>query len=352
MNHRIVLAAGGSGGHLFPAIESARALKNRGYQLHFCAVGLQTCEFFPKEEFDYHCVDGTFFSKKTMLFAPFKLIKGTVQAYLFLKKFKPSLVIGFGSYHSFPTTLAAALLKIPLFLFEPNIEMGRVNKVFSAISKGIFSYFDHNHSKYFKILPTKSYPVVDRDLAKKTTAIDTQKPIFLITGGSQGSLIVNQAVLMIEPEKLKKYYIVHLAGKNENLESLKAYYKKYEIEAFVTPFTNQMPLYLSIATIIFSRAGASTIYEALFYKIPAFLIPYGDDPQGHQILNARYLVEKIQGGLFLLQTNINKSIINSTFEQFERELFLYKSNLEFSIDIKKVPSMEELIDEFLTKGTT
>lgn len=346
MNKKIIMAAGGSGGHLFPALSAADCLKNENFSISFCGVDLEKNPFFLKEKYEFKSVFGSYFSKKKILTTPLKLTVGFFQALKYLIQEKPKLVIGFGSYHSFPAMMAAAFLRIPYVLFEPNLEMGKVNLLFKRQAKKVMTYFDLNLENQIKILPPKKYKKFSSQEAKKSLGIDTQKPVLLILGGSQGSLILNESVMKLAPETLAKYFIIHIVGKKQNLEVLENFYRQSNIDFLLLEFTDQMQEILSITQLAISRAGASSLYELMFYEIPTLFIPYGDSKSGHQVANAKYFCEKIHAGNLLLQSEISQEKINQQFSLLEENHADFQANL-----IKnKEDSKTEEFEEFIAQG--
>ena len=139
---RIVIAAGGTGGHVFPAQALGAQLEERGYEVLFMGKGLKTNRYFKRSIFSHVSIDSATPVKKKMLQKAASLValsKGLVQALRHLMSFKPSLVVGFGSFHSFPVLGAALMARIPIVLFESNAIPGRVNQFFSrsALFSGV-----------------------------------------------------------------------------------------------------------------------------------------------------------------------------------------------------------------------
>jgi UDP-N-acetylglucosamine--N-acetylmuramyl-(pentapeptide) pyrophosphoryl-undecaprenol N-acetylglucosamine transferase len=343
---KVFIAAGGSGGHLFPALGVAEQLSQENFAVAFCGVGLKNNPFFPKEKYLYQSVCGNTLNRKTFYKAPFQLFFGLLQAIKFLLKQRPDFLIGFGSFHSFPTIAAAWLLRIPFALFEPNTVLGKVNALFYPKATHVFSYFPIGLKREVVISPPRMRVQHDQKRAKENLQLETNKPILLIVGGSQGSMIVNQAVTLIERERLKRYFVIHILGKNDSLTKWEAYYKEQRIEARVLDFSNQMDSILSVTDLCISRAGASTIYEAISFSIPSILIPYGEDPKGHQIHNAKYFVKTLQGGCMLLQNQITKDSINQQFEELEEKREVFRSHLQNC----KNSLQSSLVSYFVSKG--
>ncbi len=346
-NKTILFAVGGSGGHLFPAIEIAKVCQSLGFDLIFCGVDLERNPFFLKEQFKFKSVSGSAIDLKNPLKKIFLIVKGIVQSLFFLKNNKPDLVIGFGSFHSFPAVFASAILNIPFFLFEPNLSLGKVNRFMYFKARKILSYFGNDLPKQIQIFPVKSYKKMSPDLVKSQFNIPIEKQVLLIVGGSQGSKILNEAILKIDPEILKPFYVIHIAGKNENLKRLEDHYTHHAIQAFVLDFSSQMELFLSIADCAITRAGASSLIESIEYQIPTLFIPYGLDQKGHQYENAKYFCEFLKGGLLLNQNMLAKEIIDHFVTSlFDQRQFLKENLKNYRIDSDR-KRVESVILEFL-----
>ena len=339
---KIIVAAGGSGGHVFPALAVASRLKEQNIEVIFIAVGLDQNRFFPRNEFKNFTIEGSYFSKNRFFSFFWKNFYGTFQSIKILKQERPNSVIGFGSYHSFPVILATKLMGIQYSLFEPNLELGKVNNIFLPWAKWIFSYFSLGLKKEKLILPPTEYKKISIQEAKLNLSITDDKPIFLVVGGSQGAKWLNKAMQKITPNTLQQFFVVHIAGKNENLQDLKDYYKKIEVDVRVLDFTDRMQEYWSIADFAFCRSGASTIYELIYFKKPALLAPYGLDKKGHQVSNAKYLAEKLKAADIIYQQEESYEAINAKLDSFLKNKEQYRKNLEnininpSQIDWKKI----------------
>jgi UDP-N-acetylglucosamine--N-acetylmuramyl-(pentapeptide) pyrophosphoryl-undecaprenol N-acetylglucosamine transferase len=344
--HKIVFAVGGSGGHILPAQEMAESCSKKGYDCFFMGVGLGNNPFLKKELFSWTEVEGSSLEKSKLLKAPFKILKGLIQSIKCLRKMRPNLVIGFGSYHSFPVMWASKILKIPYFLFEPNLEMGKVNALFSKGAKTILTYFFEEKDQYQSISSSKSYLKIDPVVAKQRLKFSGDKPLLLIFGGSQGAKFINDLIMSSDLKSMSCFHVYHLCGKEREQSALKLHYKNQGIDAEVVGFDSEMFVALSAANLAICRAGASTLVELIEYEIPALLIPYSFDEAFHQVKNAQFFENVVGGGKMLLQ----RSALEVGFKPLLQELILkndtFKANIKKFNKKKNYKSADQMIESF------
>lgn len=232
---KVVIAVGGTGGHLLPAQALAKAM---GEEVVFMGPRLSASPYFFKG-FPYFDVT----SGRRI----YPLLKGVIQAYKLLSRVKPRIVVGFGSYHSFPIVLAAVLKKIPIALFEPNAVRGRVNRWFSR----------WDLIKNTKVAtPLYHQKIVAREEGLKYFGLKPEKKTLLIFGGSQGADVL---------KKLKLDYQVIQLGR----------------------FEPNMHYAWCAADLAVCRAGAATVAEHEYFKVPTIFIPYPHATDNHQMENAK-----------------------------------------------------------------
>jgi UDP-N-acetylglucosamine--N-acetylmuramyl-(pentapeptide) pyrophosphoryl-undecaprenol N-acetylglucosamine transferase len=315
---KLVIATGGTGGHLFPAQALAQGLldQEKKMELIFMGAYLGSSPYFDHERFSYmEIVSGTPFKKRMLacLKGIFSLVKGSCQSLKFLRKFRPRLVVGFGSFHSFPVLFAATFLRIPIVLFESNIFPGRVNRFFSRWAKVSTVYF----SKASKYLRSKSICVrspflkeregASKREARKYFALHEDRLTFLVFGGSQGAQTINRFFCGSLEKLINKgleFQVIHLAGNMERAEKLKEIYKRFSIPAYVKSFEKKIDLAWSAADLSISRAGAGTIAEQIEFSVPGILIPYPYASENHQEKNAQFLSEEVGGSILLKETDL------------------------------------------------
>jgi UDP-N-acetylglucosamine--N-acetylmuramyl-(pentapeptide) pyrophosphoryl-undecaprenol N-acetylglucosamine transferase len=343
---KIVFAVGGSGGHILPAQEMAESCLKKGYDCLFIGVGLKNNPFLKKNLFCWTEVEGSSLEKSKLLKAPFKILNGLIQSLKCLRKMRPNLVIGFGSYHSFPVMWASKILKIPYFLFEPNLEMGKVNAVFSQGAKAILTYFFEEKDHYQLISSSKSYLKIDPVVAKHQLRFSGDKPLLLIFGGSQGAKFINDLMMDSDLESIRGFHVYHLCGKDGDQIALKLHYINQRIDAEVRDFDPEMAIALSAASLAICRAGASTLAELIEYQIPALLIPYSFNEAFHQVKNAQFFEDVVGGGKMLLQ----RIALEVGFKPSLQELILknatFKANIKKFNDKKNYKSADQMIESF------
>lgn len=324
---RVVIAVGGTGGHMFPAQGLAYALKENNLAVKILFVGgaLETNRYFDKAAFGYKSVACGSITHKN----PFKLAasgldicRGIMQSRSILRNFKPHLVVGFGSYHTFPVLLAAKSLRTPIILHEANSIPGRVNRLLArhVCLTGLF--FPHaaellNGPSLEVGMPMrKGYKL---DLVQKSAALahfqlSADVPVLLVFGGSQGAQSLNKwmkeaCVHSLFPSALQ---VLHFTGHAHVSEEMRALYAKRGIRAVVKDFEPRMDLAWRAATMALTRAGAGSISEALEFEVPVILIPYPHAADNHQQKNAEFLSYTIGGGLTYPDDGFNATLLAKT----------------------------------------
>jgi UDP-N-acetylglucosamine--N-acetylmuramyl-(pentapeptide) pyrophosphoryl-undecaprenol N-acetylglucosamine transferase len=303
----ILFALGGTGGHLFPAVSLARALKEKGQErVLFAGSGLVSNPFFEKGEFDFRELRAsTPFSKKPVaaLRALITLSKGVGEALKLLGETKPKVVIGFGSFHAFPLMVAARLKKVPYLLFEPNAFLGKVNRLFAKKAHLLALQFEEAKEGLatphalmeFPIIPRKEGP--SREEALLSYGLDPLLDTLLIMGGSQGAEYFNETLPTLELER--PFQVIHLVGPKGDAQTVQAMWSARGVRCAVLAFEQEMERAYAAADAAICRSGAGTLSELIAYDLPALLIPYPYSYH-HQMMNAR-LFEKIGGAIIIDQ---------------------------------------------------
>ncbi len=306
---RIILSGGGTGGHIFPAIAIADALKRRlpDAAIHFVgANGRMEMDRVPKAGYT---IDGLWISglqrrltKDNILF-PLKVIVSLFKARKILKKFKPDIVIGVGGYASGPTLQAAIKLGIPTLIQEQNSFPGITNRLLAKKVNKICAAYNQME-KWFPAEKTvltgnplrKTAVEVDgkEKEAKAFFSLDQQLPVVLVVGGSQGALAINKAISAhIQLFEKHRIQLVWQCGKGYYQEA------KTLIEAAnladlvkVIPFIDRMDLAYAVADLVVSRAGAMAIAELAVVRKAVIFVPLPTAAEDHQTKNAMRLVAK------------------------------------------------------------
>lgn len=329
LQKRLLIAAGGTGGHVFPAQELAKKLiqEETDIDILFAASGLSSSRFFAKQEFKYKDIPSVSpFGRglRHLVVSLCILIKGLVKSIYILHKFKPELIVGFGSFHVVPVLLAALLQRIPIILFESNCYPGKVNRFFSRFAKVSLILFEpakeylHGQVERVEMLSSeqKSIGVVE---ARMYFGLQPDRNTLLVFGGSQGAQAINQIVkdaLVLQETDLQ---IIHLAGSEELAEILRRNYIKHRISACVKSFEGNMELAWVAADLAICRAGALTLAEIIAYEVPAILIPFPRSSEQHQLKNARFFEEKIGGGICCEEGSIDSTALLNLIKSLNLE---------------------------------
>lgn len=323
----IVLATGGTGGHVFPAQALAGALRARGYRLALITDRRGDAYSGPLGEIDAHTISAAGVSGKGLgarIAAAFKLLLGYFQARKLLRQMKPDAVIGFGGYPSVPTMLAASHLKIRTAIHEQNAVLGRANRLLAGRVDRIALSFDDTDGLKPK---DRGKTVLTGNPVRPEIAALTGRPFappgaeerlnVLIVGGSQGAQILGEAVpeaLAALPDGLRGRLSVEQQSRPEQLDTVTAAYRKSGIEADVRSFFDDMPARLKRAHLMIGRAGASTMAELTAVGLPAILIPYAYAIDDHQAANAARLSDA-GGGWAIPQIDVTASDLARRLEQ-------------------------------------
>lgn len=302
MTKRIVIMAGGTGGHIFPALAVAQFLQNQGWQVSWLGTkaGLES-RVIPEAgiEIDWLSVSGVrgkgIFSKVS---AVFKLFKSCTEARKILKQRKPDVVLGMGGFVASPGGLMAKMLKIPLIIHEQNRVVGTTNRLLAKIATKVLQGFPNSFDAKFNAVCTGN-PL--RETLKHLSPAPLQRGknlrIFVL-GGSQGAKVLNEIVpnaiaLFSSPPfggRLGGGAVRHQTGSTMQAEVAEVY-KKLNLNAEVSAFIEDMAAVYSWADLIICRAGAMTVSEVAEMGVPAIFIPLPNAIDDHQTANAKYLTE-------------------------------------------------------------
>jgi UDP-N-acetylglucosamine--N-acetylmuramyl-(pentapeptide) pyrophosphoryl-undecaprenol N-acetylglucosamine transferase len=304
---RVIMAGGGTGGHIFPAISIANALKKIEPALEILFVGANgkmEMEKVPQAGYEIRGLDIAGFNRNSLLknFAlPFKLIKSFFQVRSIFSSFRPDAVIGVGGYSSFPVLRLAQAKGIPTFIHESNAFAGRSNILLGKKATGIFVAAD-GMEKFFpagKILITGN-PVrtaisdtasIDKATARKFFMLDPEKITVLVVGGSLGAHSVNEAIREGLDEIIQNdIQLIWQTGKTGAEKWKEAAAGKPGIR--VDEFIGRMEMAYAAADVVVSRAGAMAVAELCMVKKPVVFVPYPFAAEDHQTMNARNLVER------------------------------------------------------------
>jgi len=304
MTKLVVLASGGTGGHVFPAQALAEELQRRGYKLALITDSRGDAYSGPFAKIDTYTISAAAMSgrgKFGKFLALFSLVRGFFQARRILKQLKPDAVVGFGGYPSVPTMLAATKLPYKTIIHEQNAILGRANRLLAPRVKAIATSFPitagMKAADQQKIVWTGNpvRPEIADLHGQVYEEITAKSPIrILVVGGSQGAAIFGEILpraLKRLPEKLKTRISITQQVRNEQLAEVKNLYAAAGVTHNLQSFLSDMPAQLTKAHLVICRAGASTMAELTTAGRPSILVPYQYAIDDHQSANAARLCD-------------------------------------------------------------
>lgn len=317
MKKRVVIAAGGSGGHLYPAMSTADDLIESGEaEVLFVGAGLNENRFFLRDRYRHKEV-----SSGSNIKGIFPLMKGFGQSIKILKEFCPDVAVGFGSYHSLPPLLAGKALGVPVVLHEANSVPGKVVRLLSRFADITGVQFPSAASRIkgkteeIPLPLRKGYKrgAVTRSDAASYYGLDPSVTTILIFGGSQGAQAINRVVDVVFLETIFNtigpFQVLHFTGSDKEVVPLQKVYENCKIFAVVKSHEPFMNYAWACSDVAVTRAGASTIAEQLAFEIPAVYIPYPEAADNHQYLNALFVMNEVNGGIVIPQDQLNSALL-------------------------------------------
>jgi UDP-N-acetylglucosamine--N-acetylmuramyl-(pentapeptide) pyrophosphoryl-undecaprenol N-acetylglucosamine transferase len=293
MTKRIVIMAGGTGGHIFPALAVAQFLQQQGWQVSWLGTkaGLES-RVIPENgiEIDWLSVSGVrgkgILSKFTAIF---KLAKSCAEARKILKQRKPNVVLGMGGFVAAPGGLMAKVLGIPLIIHEQNRVVGTTNRLLAKIATKVLQGFPNSFAPKVKAICTGN-PLRESLKHIPPTPLQRGELRIFVLGGSQGAKTLNENVPNAITLLKNSVQVRHQTGTAMQVE-VAANYENLRLNAEATAFIEDMAAAYSWADLIICRSGAMTVSEVAAMGIPAIFIPLPNAIDDHQTANAKYLTE-------------------------------------------------------------
>lgn len=320
---RVLIMAGGTGGHVFPGLAAADYFREQGVEVHWLGTGrgLES-RVVPAKNIPLHLVDiggvrGK--GKLTLLKAPFRIIKAIRQSVGVIRQVNPDVVIGMGGFVSGPGGVAAWLSRKPLVIHEQNARAGMTNRILARFAKKVLQGFPGAFPENKKVL-TIGNPVradIESVQAPDQRLPQDRKPYrLLVLGGSLGAKAINELVpktlATINPADRPE--IFHQTGES-NFAETKKIYETMGISAKVVPFVEDMAQAYSWADIVICRAGALTVAELCAVGLGAVFVPFPHAVDDHQTENARFMVAK-DAALCVQQKDLTQSLLTDIVEKF------------------------------------
>lgn len=324
MKNLIIIAAGGTGGHVFPAVCLANELERRGYKILF-ATDKRGMKYLGKYA-NNAVIQNIATASRLKLY--FSLAINVFRYFFKIISLKPKLVIGFGGYPSVTFVLLAQILGIKTVIHEQNAVIGKANSLLSQKAIMIATSFPKtvgialNAKTKCVGNPTRFENLYD---ATKTPKNDMLT--ILIFGGSQGAKIFSGVVVeaVCELAKIKGIKIFH-QGRKQDIEKIKQLYSDAGIDSVVQDFFDNIDELYQQSDLVISRSGASSIFEIIGFQKPAILIPYGNSINGDQLENAKFL-ENHQACAVIREEDLDKTMLLNTLNDMQFQLSEIAKNL-------------------------
>ena len=342
---KVVVAAGGTGGHLYPALALVEYIKKQDPNSKFLFIGTKDrleSQVVPQLGYDYVGlnVKGLAGNPLKKAYAALLFVKSIGKAKKVIKKFNPDIVVGFGGYPSASALEAAASLKIKTMIHEQNSIIGLTNKILiKKVDKIICCYqkaYEEFPQEKTLLLGNPRASVVSHEVPKDIYdkyGLDRNKKVVTIVMGSLGSSKVNE--ILVKTMKLfnkKDYEILFITG-NDDYEKIKQ--NKFPSDVHVVAYVENLIRVMKKTDLIVSRAGASTLSEIIALSLPSILIPSPYVPDNHQFKNAKDLIDK-KAALLIEEKNLKGDILVRTIDDVinnEDKINEIKNNLkEFKIE--------------------
>lgn len=294
-----LIMAGGTGGHVFPALATAHELQRQGVHVEWLGTqkGIEA-RVIPDADIKLHCIDVAGLRGKgrlSLLLAPFKVLLAIWQALAVLRKVKPDVVLGMGGFASGPGGVAAKLLGKPLVIHEQNAIAGMTNKILSKMAWRVLEAFEDAFPAETATEtvgnPVRG-PILQMNDPRERYGNRSGKIRLLVVGGSLGAKAINETLpeaLAQMPEE-QRPEVWHQTGKRTYEETL-GRYQRLGLDARVVPFIEQMDEAYGWADLVLCRSGALTVSELAIAGVAAILVPFPFAVDDHQTANAKYLAQ-------------------------------------------------------------
>lgn len=359
MNKRILLMAGGTGGHIFPALAVGQILQQEGWSLHWLgSEGGMEHELVPKHHISMTLLPVKGIRNKglmSLVKAPFRLLKSIWLARKAIKQFQPDVVLGMGGFASGPGGIAAKLCGVPLVIHEQNAIAGMTNGHLNRLSRWTLQAYPGAFPENDKVQtvgnPVRQDIASDKDPADRIES-DQKSVHILVIGGSRGAAVFNEVL----PETFSlvnsglSVYVRHQSGKGNYATVLERYKQNSssKLTVEVSEFIDDMAQAYEWADLVVCRAGALTVAEIAMAGCVAIFVPYPHAVDDHQTYNARYLAD--QGAALIIQQH------DLSKERLAQEITALANDKEHLIDMARKakelarPEATRMVAEYCKKA--
>jgi len=357
----VLIAAGGTGGHIFPALAVAAEIRKKEPKAKILFCGTKKDQQRTGEKVSYETIrlpavgmPGKF-SPQTIVFGC-KIVASIVKSWLEIRRRKPDAVVGFGGYVSAGPVIAARMHGIPVFLHESNLVFGRANRFLKRCASSVMVNqrgegpdFE-NCIEVGMPLREEFYNQADKIHSREKLNLERQPPLVVVAGGSQGAHQLNAALVNMAKrfrEQLKQYQFLHLTGKNDYRWACKQY-QGLGLKVSVRQFEPLMQHVMDAADLVVCRSGASTLAELSARATPAVLVPYPFATDGHQMKNARYM-QQHGAAIVIDQAELDETYLFNTIIDLLRSPDKLKRMAANTRAIAKNDAASKIVDLIFSK---
>jgi len=324
-----LVMAGGTGGHIFPGLAVAEALRERGWKVHWLgAPGSMEEKLVPPRGFAFEPVQFGGVRGKgplTLFLLPLKLLRAFWQSLGVVRRVRPDVLVGLGGYITFPGGMMGVLVGKPLVLHEQNSVAGLANKVLAGVADRVFTAFPNVLKKAQWVGNPLRSAFTSKPEPAERFAGRTGPLKLLVVGGSLGArglnTVVPQALARIAPAERPQ--VLHQSGAKQ-IDELRANYEAAGVEGELTPFIEDTAQAYADADMIVARAGASTVTEIAAVGAAALFVPFPSAVDDHQTTNARFLVDA-GGGWLVQQADLTPELLADLLQKTGRDALIEKA---------------------------
>jgi UDP-N-acetylglucosamine--N-acetylmuramyl-(pentapeptide) pyrophosphoryl-undecaprenol N-acetylglucosamine transferase len=347
---RVIIAGGGTGGHVYPGIAVAKEIMRRNSQAKILFVGTEKgleSKVIPQEGFQLQTI--TISGVKGIrglrrLGSLLKIPLSVWESFRIISRFKPRLVIGVGGYSSGPPVLVAALLRIPILLQEQNAIPGLTNRLLARFAGRVATSFPESQNFFGKKATLTGNPV-RREFRQSKANIPEDRFVIVILGGSQGARAINQAVIQsldYLKSELGRLKFIHQTGESDYDEVSEAY-ARHVVDHEVRPFFYDMPNRYLRADLLISRAGATTLAEIALSGKASILIPFPHATDNHQQKNAESFANAGAAEM-ILQKTLSGKLLADRIQFYLNHLEELQQMAERSLRFGRPDATERIVD--------
>lgn len=384
--NKILISAGGTGGHIIPARAFAKYISKKGHEVVFFGDANYASYIKPEDNFKSKIISASKFDKSAvgLLKSVIKISIGVLQSMIFIIRFKPKFVVAFGGYATFPVLVAAVLTKTKIIIHEQNSHLGKVNRIFAKYANKIATSFPKTsgfNGDLKKIFFTGN--PVRQDVAKlheleysAPQIVDLEPPVFntqnkmgynvilasdfhdaeiqsqktpelfsiLVLGGSGGAKIFSEILpkaFFNLSERIKMNIHITQQCRKELVKSTFDQYKSYNVNILIDSFFENMPEVIKSSHLVIARSGSSSIFEFCAAKKPMILIPFAAAADNHQEKNARYL-EEHGAAIVITESEFTINKINEVIKNLIENRFLLNQMSQNAASLAVLNATENL----------